>query len=321
VAELAGAAPAAGEPAGDNRPTLILPVVARPQVTDVEQLVQSIMRQDADAQGSADALVALGGRGAQVVVAHLPGPLSIDRHALRGKPPPLVEHGPLLAVLARFGRAAAQPLLEKLADPHLDVRYYATLAAGETGAPEVVAALGLRLSDPDAGVRQAAVQALARFEYSPELRTLTESLRGDLPGPQTIRQRFAAEALGALRDVASVPRLIELVKNSDSQVVAAARRALIEITKQDFGTSRWRWRSWWERHRNESRVEWMIEGLGHTEPEVRMSASDELKQVTTESFGYHFDLPKREREEARRKWVDWWRTQGHKQHQEKPEKR
>src|SRR5262249_22068005 len=106
------------------------------------------------------------------------------------------------------------------------------------------------------------------------------------------------------------PRIIELVKHASADVVEVARRALVEITKQDFGTSRWRWRSWWERHRNQPRLEWLLEGLGHAEAEVRLSASEELKTLGREHFGYQFDLPKREREEARRKWVDWWRTHG-----------
>jgi HEAT repeat protein len=173
-----------------------------------------------------------------------------------------------------------------------------------------VAPLGERLMDPDDGVRAAAVEALRGFPPSPELRALTEALRGELPGPETLRQRFAAEALGGLRDVASVPRLIELVKHSDAAVVSAARTALITITKQDFGTSRWRWRSWWERHRHQPRLEWMLEGLGHGEAEVRMSAADELRALSHDAFGYHFDLPKREREEARRRWVDWFRSHG-----------
>ena len=33
-------------------------------------------------------------------------------------------------------------------------------------------------------------------------------------------------------------------------------------------------------------------------------------RLTSESFGYHFDLPKREREEARQRWVDWWQRTG-----------
>jgi hypothetical protein len=96
-------------------------------------------------------------------------------------------------------------------------------------------------------------------------------------------------------------------------VVTAAKKALVEITKQDFGTSRWRWRSWWERHRDEPRTEWMLEGLAHAEPEVRLSASEELRSLSEQYFGYAFDLPKREREDARRRWVEWWRENGAKQ--------
>jgi hypothetical protein len=137
-------------------------------------------------------------------------------------------------------------------------------------------------------------------------------MRAELPGPNPLHQRYAAEVLGAFRDVPSVPRLIELIKHPDASVVAASRRALVEITKQDFANSRWRWRSWWERHRHEPRVEWMLEGLAHPEPEVRLSASEELRSMTQEYFGYAFDLPKREREDARKKWVDWWRAHGSK---------
>jgi HEAT repeat protein len=154
-----------------------------------------------------------------------------------------------------------------------------------------------------------ALEGLRRYGEIAEMRILIESLRGELPGPDPLRQQYSAEALGALRDAEGVPRLIELVKHDEAAVVLAARHALLEITKQDFGTSRWRWRSWWERHRGEPRVEWMLEGLGHGEAEVRESASEELRTLSADSFGYHFDLPKREREEARKRWVDWWRAQ------------
>jgi hypothetical protein len=107
--------------------------------------------------------------------------------------------------------------------------------------------------------------------------------------------------------------LIELVKHQDSSVVAAARKALVEVTKQDFGTSRWRWRSWWERHRDQPRVEWMLEGLAHAEPEVRLSAAEELRAVSQMDVGYTFDGPKREREESRKKWIDWVRSHPPKQ--------
>ena len=111
-----------------------------------------------------------------------------------------------------------------------------------------------------------------------------------------------------MKDVTSVPRLIELVKHGDPSVVSAARKALVEVTKQDFGTSRWRWRSWWERHRDQPRVEWMLDGLAHAEPEVRLSAAEELRAVSKKDVGYTFDGPKREREESRKKWIDWMRS-------------
>ena len=276
---------------------------------DMDALIASVLMADERSNSSAEALVALGERGALAVVARMPGPLKLARHTLRGPTPPLSEHGPLLALVSRFGKSALGPLLARLNDAAVDVRYYAALAVGELKLPEAVAALGQCLLDSDGGVRAAATQGLTRHGESPELAALTESLRSELPGPDPLRQQYASEALGALRDATSVPRLVELVKHSDPAVVLAARHALTEITKQDFGTSRWRWRSWWDRHKSEPRLEWILEGLGHPEPEVRESASEELRTLSPESFGYHFDLPKREREEARRKWVDWWRAQ------------
>jgi hypothetical protein len=32
--------------------------------------------------------------------------------------------------------------------------------------------------------------------------------------------------------------------------------------------------------------------------------------MTGAYFGYHFDLPERDREEARRRWSHWWQTSG-----------
>jgi hypothetical protein len=300
-------------PRPDGAPLRELHDAPTQPLADVDGLIASVERQDEHAALSADALVAMGQRAAVALVARLPGPLRLDRHTLRGTTPPLGEHGPLLAVLQRLGRTAREALLSRLGDSSLEVRYYATLALGELRASDVVAPLGTRLYDPDAGVRRAAVEALSQFPESPDLVALVEQLRGELPGPDALRQRYAAEALGVMKDVTSIPRLIELVKHADPSVVAAARKALVEVTKQDFGTSRWRWRSWWERHRDQPRVEWMLEGLAHAEAEVRLSAAEELRAVSQKDVGYTFDGPKREREESRKKWIDWVRSHPPKQ--------
>lgn len=279
-----------------------------PRPVDPADLVAVFLRGGEPAASAAEALVALGELGASAVVAQLPGPVNFDRHAMRGPVPPLAEHGPLLGLLVRMGTLAAAPLLRRFNDSSLDVRYYSTLAAGEIRTPELVKGLGQRLFDPDGGVRQVAALALSRFPQSPELETLFESLRGELPGPDALRQRFAAEAAGALADVVALPRLIELCKHFDSTVAGAAQRALVEITKQDFGTSRWRWRSWWERHRHEPRTEWLLEGLASSESEIRKSSIQDLAPLLPERFDYEHDGDRRQRDDARRKILDWWRA-------------
>ncbi|MSP63625.1 MAG: hypothetical protein EXR72_25430 [Myxococcales bacterium] len=261
---------------------------------------------------AAEELLKLGEDAAWSLARRLPGPLRLVRNPTGGSlssgtPPAQVQHGPLLALAPLFGQVIVPHLLSRLDSPSLDVRFCVSLVLGEMRHPEVVAPLGGRLFDHDAAVRRAAVGSLARFEPSREIRDLVELLRGELLGPDTARQRHAAEALSELRDVASVLRLIELLKHKEVDVVDAAHRALVQITKQDFGGSRWRWRSWWDKHHKASRIDWMLAGLNHRAAEVRLSASDELQSVTNDCFVYHADLPKRDREEARLKWAAWYK--------------
>jgi hypothetical protein len=56
----------------------------------------------------------------------------------------------------------------------------------------------------------------------------------------------------------------------------------------------------------------MLEALAHSDERIRLSASEELKRLTGEYFGYHHDAPKREREEARQRWLKWWDDVGKK---------
>ena len=90
----------------------------------------------------------------------------------------------------------------------------------------------------------------------------------------------------------------------------AAHAALVGITKQDLGTKRRRWEVWWDKHQDDERVEWLFDGLSHKTPEIRASAEEELRALTGEYFGYHFDLPRPEREEARARWQSWWYESG-----------
>jgi hypothetical protein len=108
-------------------------------------------------------------------------------------------------------------------------------------------------------------------------------------------------------DKREVARLIGDLYGKEAE---KARLRLVAITKQDFGTKARRWEAWWAKHHEDDRVEWLFEGLGHKEPQIRASSEDELRKLTGEYFGYHYDLPRREREQARSRWQTWWYESG-----------
>lgn len=89
-----------------------------------------------------------------------------------------------------------------------------------------------------------ATEALSRIPGSAEL------LRGELSSADSPRRRAAAVALGALRDRTVVASLIELLGDSDAEVVSAALTALRAITGKSFlfgGRDPEKWRRWWAR--------------------------------------------------------------------------
>jgi len=106
---------------------------------------------------------------------------------------------------------------------------------------------------------------------------------------------------------AEVAKLIGRLYSSEAE---KARQELMAITKQDFGTRARRWEAWWAKHKDDDRAEWLFDGLSHKEPQVRASSEEELRKLTGEYFGYHFDLPRRERERARARWQAWWYESG-----------
>ena len=89
-----------------------------------------------------------------------------------------------------------------------------------------------------------------------------------------------------------------------------ARSTLLALAGDDLGPKRKRWLGWWEKMQHRPRLEWLLDALAHRDPQIRLAASQELQEVTGEYFGYHYDLPERDREEARRRWLEWWQNTG-----------
>jgi hypothetical protein len=163
--------------------------------------------------------------------------------------------------------------------------------------------------DAESEARLSALRVLRSRLGRPRVRMLADKLQGDLKGAPE-RAVLAASALGELRDPQAVPALIDALEGP-SPVARTAARALVEIAQQDFGQSRKKWLAWWTENKKTDRVAWLLEGLSHRSPEIRFASSEELRLITGEYFGYHFDLPKREREEARERWQQWWYQSGH----------
>jgi hypothetical protein len=140
-----------------------------------------------------------------------------------------------------------------------------------------------------------------------------------LPTLPTLPTWPALPTLPPAAPAAAAPRTLEPVNKREVERLIGdlygrgaeqARAQLVAITKQDFGTKARRWESWWAKHHDDDRVEWLFEGLGHKEPQIRASSEDELRKLTGEYFGYHYDLSRREREQARSRWQAWWYESG-----------
>jgi hypothetical protein len=161
-----------------------------------------------------------------------------------------------------------------------------------------------RLGDPPA--RKVAQRRLAHYVHDHRVIAFRHSL---LQKARQAEPAIAASALAALaemRDKNAVPDLAEILEAGDPEVAAAAHDALVALTCEDLGMRPKRWLEWWAKMGSRPRVEWLLEGLAHRAPEIRLLAVSDLHELSHEYFGYHHDLPERDREEARQRWIAWW---------------
>jgi hypothetical protein len=183
--------------------------------------------------------------------------------------------------------------------------------AGPPAPPEAKSAEELlaRLGAGDEAVQLAALQELRRRLADPQVQRLAAGYRREALG-QGPGATQAMAALAELRDRHAVPVLLQQLKSDDRALATAAHAALVTITRHDFGFVRWRWGNWWREWRHRHRAEWLIDALVARTPELRLAAGQELEELGGRYVGYHYDLGKREREEARRRWSDWWESTG-----------
>jgi hypothetical protein len=237
-----------------------------------------------------------------------PGQLRVQRFAVTGRPLRAAQYGGLLELVIRLGSVASELLIEKMASQDRDVRFFATVCAAELRPRTAVFALAERLFDQDFGVRGSAIEALAGYPVA-DINSALARARRAVHSSDAEVVAAAAVALVALGDVEAVPDLIGVVERND-RAGDQARRALVTLTAQDFGSSERKWRKWHTDARSRHRIEWLIDGLVHKDDAIRENAINDLRRLTGEYFGYHHDLPRKERDAAAARWVSWWRDTG-----------
>ncbi|MFO0603805.1 MAG: HEAT repeat domain-containing protein [Polyangiales bacterium] len=273
-------------------------------------VVRELLEGSSPVPGALDTLLAHGDAGLDALLRAFPGPHRPRRAEPGARAAALDEGAPLLRAVVAFRQAAAPRLVKALDDVDPDVRYCAVACLGECAHPSAIAPLVARLFDDDDAVRAAAVDALRAHQRFEEFEGAGRAVRASLSDPRAAARRAAAAALSELRDAEAVPALVAALGDADAGVVEAAHRALTVITRQDFGAMAAPWVTWWGRSGQQHRVVWLIDALLHPEPAVRHEASEELKRLTGQYFGYYFNLPKRDRERAHQRYVEWWKGDG-----------
>jgi len=275
----------------------------------IDEVLGEIER--APENGAGDALAEAVERAPEAVralVRRFPGKLRVDRFAVTGRSLRAAQYGGLLELVIRLGAAAADLLIDRMTAPQRDVRFYATVCAAELRPRNAVYALAERLFDQDFGVRASAIEALAGYPASELDHALLRARRAvHSNDPDVIAA--ATSAVVALGDVEAISDLIAVIERSD-RGGEHARRALVALTAQDFGANERKWRKWYDTARRRHRIEWLIEGLTHKEDAIREGAINVLRRLTGEYFGYHHDLPRKERDAAAERWAVWWREAG-----------
>jgi HEAT repeat protein len=175
-----------------------------------------------------------------------------------------------------------------------------------------IPALLPKLTDSDYPTRMVAIEVLRNYRRFEGFDAVGASLRAALRDTRCAAdvRRAAAHALGELRDAESIEVLAASLAEGDASLATAAHRALVVITRQDFGTAPAPWLAWWVSAAPRHRIEWLIDALLHAEPTIRHEASEELKRLTGQYFGYYFNLPRHERERGHERYVAWWKSDG-----------
>lgn len=277
-----------------------------PKLQEIDTAIAAALRGD----GSAIVhLRDLGEPAMRRIAKQFPGELDVNRRDLDTLPP-LPAHGALIRVALEIGAELGPYLVEFIDHPNPTVRFYIAFVFMELRHELAVAALGELAFDPDADVRAIAMRVLETYSGEPGFLDTVRIIRRELDSPNRTRALHATRAVGTLRDIEAVAKLIELLTSKERYIQEAALESLCSITGQQLGLKPHRWESWYGDNAQHHRVEWIMSSLAHKDLSVRRWAADELRRITGQRINFLAAGSKQEREIGLRKWVEWWNERG-----------
>ena len=207
--------------------------------------------------------------------------------------------GPYFDLLQRLGPDRAAPIVVgALDDPDRRRRCAAVVAARHFGLAAAVPALGRRLLDAEPAIASLAIDAVGQLKGAPGYDAVCVRLRDLCKRGHDHERRHAMRAVAALRDIEAVAVLLDLVGARPRELAEDARLALVELTRQDFGTAERRWRAWYTEHKHEPRRRWLLDALMHRDLSVRTAAADDLAEDGIALLGFHPGAAPADRHEA-----------------------
>lgn len=241
---------------------------------------------------------------------YFPGVLTVHPFGTMEHRPEVEETSDCLACLSRLGAHHAAPILAaELGHEDRLHRWAAVWALSALKVPGALPRLAQRLFDPEPAIASLALEVLESYRGEPSFAKVLAQVRDLVRRGDTFERERAILAVNELRDRHALPSLVDLLGTRPKEIADEARRALVEITKQDFGTAERRWRAWIADNASVPRTRWLIDGLSSKDDEIRRSAQAELNRITGQFFGYRWDAPRVEREQSVSQWQEWWQAQ------------
>jgi hypothetical protein len=275
----------------------------------MQHQVDVVLRSISAGGGNIAELRAMGEPALLRLAAQFPGPLEVLRRDLRALPPPSA-HGPLVRTAILLGGDFVPHLVDLFDHPSPDVRFYAAFVFQELRDPRAMRPLSELAFDTSGDVRVISMRVLETYSRIPGFADAVRVVRAQLDSTNRTRQLYASRAVGTLRDIDGIPKLVDMLSSRDRFVQEAALESLCSITGQQLGLKPHRWKTWYAENEHRHRIEWIIESLRHRDVPVRRWAADELTRVTGHREPFSAMGDKKARDIAVEAWTEWWEQRG-----------